>query len=204
MNHLIKNISMSLVLGAVWAVITKSVLSVNFIPGSIILPVFYPLLFTGFLFISSLYFDLEIGLSKILITGASSGFVYYLLSLYFPLMSIVLITIIISAGFVNHKKNITSGFISALIKGFIFILVGIFTADVLIGVFSAFTTAEIISWMILGSVLNVCFMAVIIPLTRLMGIVDKNDNNHQIKSEIDDFRTQTSDIIKEIESIRTI
>ncbi|NIS08180.1 MAG: hypothetical protein GWO07_05330 [Candidatus Dadabacteria bacterium] len=203
MNHLIKNISISLVLGAVWAVITKSVLSVNFIPVSIILPVFYPLLFTGFLFISSLYFDLEIGLSKILITGASSGFVYYLLSLYFPLISIVLITIIISAGFVNHK-NITSGFITSLIKGLIFIPVGIFASDVLIGIFSAFTTVEIFSWIILGSVLNVCFMAVIIPFTRLMGIVDKKDNNHQVKSEIDDFRAQTSDIIKEIESIRTI
>ncbi|NIT13066.1 MAG: hypothetical protein GTN99_02130, partial [Candidatus Dadabacteria bacterium] len=85
MNHLIKNISISLVLGAVWAVITKSLLSIDFVPAAIITPVFYPLLFCGFLFISSFYADLDIGLSRIFITGFTAGLGYYLFSGLFPL-----------------------------------------------------------------------------------------------------------------------
>ncbi|NIT13065.1 MAG: hypothetical protein GTN99_02125 [Candidatus Dadabacteria bacterium] len=69
-------------------------------------------------------------------------------------------------------------------------------------IFRAFVNIEIMPWIVLGSVLNVCFMITIIPFSRLMTSADRADENREIKHEIDEFRVQATEIIKDLDSIR--
>ncbi|NIP38788.1 MAG: hypothetical protein GWO07_08600 [Candidatus Dadabacteria bacterium] len=202
MNHLIKNISVIILLGGLWAVILHTLFSSVSTYWKLISISFYPLMFLGLIFISSLYFDLEISISRIVITALCSGLSYYLLSSYLPLLTIILVALILAAGFTNRSSD-NGGFIITFLKGSVFIPVGIFTADLLILHSSALSGSEMLSWIILGAVLNIGFMFTIIPVSRLMSEYCTIVNNNGMRDEIDEFRVQATDIIKDLDSIQS-
>jgi hypothetical protein len=203
MNELGKNIGISLLLGGIWGIILQTIFQASLFPAGLLTAVFYPLLFIGFLFISAFYFDLEIRFLRILITGAASGAGYYLLSGYFPLLSILFAAFIIAIGF-TYRDNNKAGFITILLKGCICIPLGIFIADLFIQFSGILIKHQILSWFILAAVINVCFMITIIPISRLLeNESEKTGDDIYRTDQIDDFRSESHDIIKDLNSIHT-
>ena len=203
MNKLGKNISISLLLGGLWGIILQSIFSTFSIHANLLSNTFYPILFLGFLFISAFYFDLEIKFLRIFLTGFVAGIGYYFLSVYFPLLSILFVALILAAGFTHQNKN-KAGFITMLMKGCISIPLGIFIASLFIKFSGILINQHILSWFILGAIINVCFMITIIPISRLLeNKSEKPGDKIYRKDEIDDFRSETHDIIKDLNSIHT-
>ena len=203
MNELGKNIIISLLLGGLWAVIVETILSTLLYPGNLTSIIFYPLLFTGFIFISTFYFDIDIKLLRILLTGLASGLGYYFFSAYFPLLSILFIAFILAVG-LTAQNGSKADFLTMLLKGSVCIPIGIFITDLLIQFSGILIKQQILSWLILGAVINICFMITIIPISKLLqNKSEKTGDPIYRKDEIGDFRSETRDIIKDLNSIHT-
>ena len=203
MNELGKNVVISLLLGGLWALLVETILSTLLYPVNLTSIIYYPLLFTGFIFISTFYFDIDIKLFRILLTGFASGLGYYFFSAYFPLLSILFIAFILALG-LTAQHGSKADLLTIFLKGSVCIPLGIFITDLFIQFSGILIKPQILSWLILGAVINICFMITIIPISRLLqNKSEKTGDPIYRKDDIDDFRSQTRDIIKDLNSIHT-
>lgn len=198
MKSLIKNISISLLLGGLWALFLHIVFS--FVSMEVIKITFYPSLFTGFLFINAYSFDLDIKLPGLIITGLLAGLGYHFLSSYFPLISILFIVAVFSSGF-SGQRNRALDAASIMLKGAVSFILGIIAVNFLISLSVILVNLPQISWFLLGAVINLCTMITIIPLQQIFDYSSKvSDYDHEI-DEMAEFQSQAAEIIRELNAI---
>ncbi len=189
----------TLLLGGMWGAgtyIISSVLSVEIALSSFL---FFPILFTGILFITTFAFGARTRCSRTLAVGLASGFVYQLLAPYLPMLSSVLVGASLGGGLALHE-GILSGLLNRLfstLKGMVLFPIFIVVGGLLTSLTTGISGSPLVLWFSWGALLSLAIFLIHSPL-----LCSRNsENDLETRSDIDQFKSEARQLLEELDRL---
>lgn len=196
MKSRLKPLLPTLLLGGIWGEVTYIISSVLLLEIPLVSFLFFPILFTGIVFIITFALGSKIKYSRTLIVGLASGFVYQVLSPALPLLSSVLVGASLGGGLSHNEgtfKDLLKRFFSIL-KGIILFPIFIFAGGVLTSLTTSITGSLLILWFSWGSLLSLAIWFIYSPLLSS----GNSENDFQTHSDVDEFKSGAQQILEEL------
>jgi hypothetical protein len=196
MKEIIKSLLIPALLGGAWGIFAFLVSSILLSKISFMSFLFYPILFGGITAIVSTVIQPTLAFTRALIVGSISGFIYHVLSSFYPFLSSVLVGASIGGGLVAERenlKNVLNG-LTSIMKGAFIFPVSIFLGQILARVVTGIFDSHFLLWFFWGGWLSLVICLIPMPLFN----VEDADENLLSLTEIDEFKSEAQQILRDL------
>ncbi len=198
MTKYIKDLPISILLSGGWAVFAHMIITI--LPhGQPVNMMFFLLLFAGVTVIISLVSSTAVSVSRSLLVGLISGFIYELLTPGFPFIAAVLAGISLGGGLCTANQGF-GAFLKkmvSVVKGLTFFPIVVLLAGFTASVIFSLSHSTILYWFTWGSWLGIGVYFISGERTTTF----RNKEGITTGSSIGDFRSDARDIKRELSSL---
>ena len=201
MKNNLKSFLTPTLLGGAWGVFIYLVGSLILVQLPLTSFLFYPILFGGITGVIASTLESKIPLTKALVVGLISGFIYQILSPIFPFLSSVLVGASLGGGLVAEKGDLKDVFnrLLSILKGIFLFPVFIYVGGLLASLTSSIFSSHFLLWFFWGGWVSLGVCLIYMPLLK----VSETEEDFETLSQVSEFKSEAQEILRDLNQLES-